>query len=437
MNNIYNNLIKKKKPVCVWGAGYIGLSTLAFYAKNGFYALGFDINHRYINDLSKGKLKNDDFKKWLGFEIKPLIKKKKLRFTNDILEVKKFNPQIHFVCIPTEKNGKPLMKILYQTIRSIIKILDDRGIIIIESTLTPGTGDLLINKFLRKKDTNKKIDFVVAPRRDWFVDGTKNLENMDRIFGGMNKKSQILGKKILSLVCRKLHKASSHKVAEMVKSFENCYRHVDIALANQLSKAFPNENIRETLKLVGTKWNIGTFYPGFGSGGYCIPLSSKYVISGAKKKKELTILKETIKTDTLINTDIAKSIVRKKLKKVGIIGLSYKANLKVHTLSPILPFIKYLKNKKILVNLYDPYYSKKEIKQIADVKTFKFPSEINKFDCLVFHVKHKIFDKSYKKISNNSKLKYLIDNTGAFNKFNNILIKRGTKYILTGGRNWL
>ena len=104
-------------------------------------------------------------------------------------------------------------------------------------------------------------------------------------------------------MCKTLHKASTHKVAEMVKSFENCYRHVDNALANQLSRAFPHENIRETLKLGGTKWNIGTFYPGFGSGGYCIPLSSKYVISGAKKKNELSILKETIKTDTIINLD--------------------------------------------------------------------------------------------------------------------------------------
>ncbi len=437
MNDIYINLIKKKKPICVWGAGYIGLSTLAFYAKNGYNAIGFDINKKYINNLSKGKLKNDDFKKWLGFEIKPLIKKRRLRFTNNIFEIKKINPQVHFVCIPTEKNGKPLMKILYQTIKNIIKTLDNEGIIIIESTLTPGTGDMLINKFLKNYILSKKIDFVIAPRRDWFVDGTKNLENMDRIFGGINKKSQTLGQKVLSLVCKKLHKASTHKVAEMVKSFENCYRHVDIALANQLSRAFPHENIRETLKLVGTKWNIGTFYPGFGSGGYCIPLSSKYVINGAKKKRELTILKETIKTDREINLDIAKSIVKKKLKKIGILGLSYKSNLKVHTLSPIIPFIDYLKKKKISVNLYDPYYSKKEIEKIANVKTFKFPSAINKFDCLVFHVNHKFFERFYKSISNNSKFKYLIDNTGAFKSYNNLLLKRGTKYILTGDRNWL
>lgn len=329
------------------------------------------------------------------------------------------------------------MSILFKTIKNIIKLLDEELIIIIESTLTPGTGDLIVKKFLQKYIKNGQIKFVIAPRRDWFVDGTKNLENMDRVFGGVNNTSQILARKILSIVCKKIHQASTHKVAEMVKSFENCYRHVDIALANQLSKAFPNENIRETLKLVGTKWNIGTFYPGFGSGGYCIPLSSKYVMSGSQRKKELSILRETIKTDTLINLDIAKSIFKKGVKKIAILGLSYKSNLKVHILSPILPFIKYLKKKKILIKLFDPYYSNKEIKKIANVDVFKFPNQINKFDCLIVLVNHNFFINYYKKICGDSKLKFLIDNTGALNKYKNILSKRGTKYILTGDQSWL
>ena len=52
----------------------------------------------------------------------------------------------------------------------------------------------------------------------------------------------------------------------MVKSVENAYRHMDITLANQLSLAFPGDNIREVLKLVGTKWNLETFHPGIGAG---------------------------------------------------------------------------------------------------------------------------------------------------------------------------
>ena len=71
---------------------------------------------------------------------------------------------------------------------------------------------------------------------------------------------------------------------------------MEITLANQLSIAYPKENMREVLQLVGTKWNIGTFFPGFGTGGYCIPLSSQYVVQGISNDEHLSLLRETIKT---------------------------------------------------------------------------------------------------------------------------------------------
>ena len=67
----------------------------------------------------------------------------------------------------------------------------------------------------------------------------KNLENLDRVYGSTDKKSTKVTKDVLSIVCKKLHVASSYKVSEMVKSVENAYRHMDITLANQLSLAFP------------------------------------------------------------------------------------------------------------------------------------------------------------------------------------------------------
>ena len=78
----------------------------------------------------------------------------------------------------------------------------------------------------------------------------------------------------------------------MAKSVENAFRQMDITLANQLSLAYPKENIREVLKLVGTKWNVNTYFPGFGTGGYCIPLSSQYVLNQVKKKSSLTFKQE-------------------------------------------------------------------------------------------------------------------------------------------------
>ena len=118
-------------------------------------------------------------------------------------------------------------------------------------------------------------------------DDDENTEESEHVKKTDNKSTKVT-KDVLSIVCKKLHPASSYKVSEMVKSVENAYRHMDITLANQLSLAFPRDNIREVLKLVGTKWNVEAFHPGIGAGGYCIPLSSRYILSQVKNVNKLS-----------------------------------------------------------------------------------------------------------------------------------------------------
>ena len=219
----------------------------------------------------------------------------------------------------------------------------------------------------------------------------------------------------------------------MVKSVENAYRHMDITLANQLSLAFPKDNIREVLKLVGTKWNLETFHPGIGAGGYCIPLSSRYILSQVRNVNKLSLLRETIKTDDSMVKFIANSISRKGLKKIGVLGLSYKGDLKVSVLSKVIPLVKSLLKKKLKVKLFDPYFTKKEIYKAVKVKTFNFPKDLLQFDCLIVAVDHKQF-KIQKKILEKylRKCKLIIDHDGAWKKYN----LKGN-YHLSGSRGWI
>ena len=194
--------------------------------------------------------------------------------------------------------------------------------------------------------------------------------------------------------------------------------------------------MREILRLVGTKWNIGTFYPGFGTGGYCIPLSSRYVIDGVKDETKLSLLRETIKTDSEINVLIAQSFIKRKFKNIGVLGLSYKGNLKVGILSPVIPFVNEIKKYKINIKLFDPYFTSEEIKDIVNLETFKFPEELNQFDALVIAVNHNSF------IIDNSKIynylincKYILDNFGIWKNLG--LTEKGIEYHISGDENWL
>ena len=435
----YKNLLKSKKfKIAVWGTGYIGLSTMVYFAKKKIKCIGYDINKEKIKKINSGTLPLEDLRKWFGFDIRGLVKQNYLKATSNYKNLITKEFLVHFIAIPTEKDGKPYYKPLMSVLNNISKIKQENKtppIIIVESTLAPKVSDKKIIPFLKKKKMiiGKNILLSVAPRRDWFIEGGKNLENLDRVYGSTDKKSTKVTKDVLSIVCKKLHVASSYKVSEMVKSVENAYRHMDITLANQLSLAFPKDNIREVLKLVGTKWNVEAFHPGIGAGGYCIPLSSRYILSQVENANKLSLLRETVKTDDGMSKLIANSIAKRGLKKIGVLGLSYKGDLKVSVLSKVIPLIKFLIKKKIKVKLYDPYFSNKEIYDAARVKTFTFPKDLPNFDGLILSVDHKQFKirkKILKKYLKNCKL--IIDHDGAWKKYN---LKNN--YHLSGDRGWI
>ena len=435
----YKSLLKSKKfKIAVWGTGYIGLSTMVYFAKKKIKCIGYDINKEKIKKINSGTLPLEDLRKWFGFDIRGLVKQNYLKATSNYKNLITKEFLVHFIAIPTEKDGKPYYKPLMSVLNNISKIKQENKtppIVIVESTLAPKVSDKKIIPFLKKKKLiiGKNILLSVAPRRDWFIEGGKNLENLDRVYGSTDKKSTKVTKDVLSIVCKKLHAASSYKVSEMVKSVENAYRHMDITLANQLSLAFPKDNIREVLKLVGTKWNVEAFHPGIGAGGYCIPLSSRYILSQVKNADRLSLLRETIKTDDGMSKLIANSIAKRGLKKIGVLGLSYKGDLKVSVLSKVIPLIKFLIRKKIKVRLYDPYFSNKEIYDAAKVKTFSFPKDLPNFDGLILSVDHKKFKirkKTLEKYLKNCKL--IIDHDGAWRKY-----KLKNNYYLSGDRGWI
>ena len=446
MKNTYAHILKSKKyKIGVWGTGYIGFSTMAFFAKNRINTIGYDISREKVDTINKGGYILRELKGWLNFPVKPLARKGFISATVDPGDFNKQDVIVHFIAIPTEKNGKPYFVILKDVITKICDLVKEKRfplmpLVIIESTLSPRASDTLILPIFRENGVRVGADILygVAPRRDWFVDGGKNLADLDRVFGGYDSKSSEAIEEVLGIVCRRLHRASNCYVSEMVKSFENAYRHMEITLANQISLAYPSQNVREALELAGTKWNIGTFRPGFGTGGYCIPVASQYVIDGAEIKKELSILKETIKTDRKINILIARSLVKRKLKRIAVLGLSYKGNLKVSILSPTIPFVRALLSKGVAVELCDPYFSDAEVKKIVKTPTFRFPAGLSKFDAIVLVVGHKEYDLPKVKLLNNLRhCRFILDNVGFWSKYRRDFESRGIEYHLAGDKNWL
>ncbi len=436
-------LLSGEKAIGIWGIGYIGFSSMAYFASRGVRCIGTDVDEAKVDSLNRGELPIRNIEYWLGFDTKPLVKSGMMSATADWHQLISEDIAVHLVCIPTEKNDAPYNGILEDVIEKLsdydADLLEPPPLIIIESTLTPNTTEKVIIPAFKRNGLEVGEDILVgvAPRRDWFISSEKNLKNLPRVVGGTTDRTTVLTGDVLGIICDTILAAKDHRHAELVKSIENAYRHVEITLANQLSLAYPDIDMREVLALVGTKWNIGTYTPSFGTGGYCIPLSSQYVLAGTKNRHELSILEATVETDESMPFMVEGAVARSGAKKVGILGLAYKGDLKVHTLSPTLCLVECLRRNGIDVKVHDPYYSEDEIRKICGVGAFEFPAGLDEFEAVLIVADHRDYQAVTQKqiLSSLKNCKLILDNTGIWKDID--FGKAGIEYHLAGTANWL
>ena len=440
--SLKEELYTGKKKLGVWGLGYIGFSSIAYFAKSGITCIGTDISEQRVSDVNQGSVTIPNLKFWLGFDTETLAKHGQMSATTDWKELIKPEVAVHLITIPTEMNGKPYHDILKNVIRKLSTYKDipteHPPVVIVESTLTPTVADNIVIPLFKEAglEVGKDILLGVAPRRDWFTSPDKSLELLPRVVGGTTPETTDIMADVLGIICKKIVKAHDHKHAAIVKSIENAYRQLDITFANQLSQAYPDMDMTSVLKMVGTKWNIGTFHPSFGTGGYCIPLAPQYVLEGAKFPEKLTLINESLRTDFAQPEIVAKSIIKRGLKKVAVLGLAYTGDLKVDALSPSIPICKYLKEQGIDVKVNDPYYSKQEVFDLVGCEGVSFPEGLADRDCILIvspHRKYR-FTNTQKIMENISNTKLILDNMGIWN---DIKFPDNTVYYEAGHANWL
>lgn len=431
-----------KKKLGVWGLGYIGFSSIANFARAGVTCIGTDISDTRVSDVNNGQVTIPNLHYWLGFDTKPLAEIGRMTATKNWREMIKPEVAVHLITIPTEMNGKPYHDILSDVVKKLSQFkqlnLEHPPLVIVESTLTPTVADNIVIPLFKENglEVGKDILLGVAPRRDWFTSADKTLKTLPRVVGGTTKETTTLMKGVLGIICDTIIQAHDHKHAAMVKSIENAYRQLDITFANQLSLAYPDMDIKNILEMVGTKWNIGTFRPSFGTGGYCIPLAPQYVLEGAKHPEKLTLIKASLETDFSQPARVAESVIQRGAQKVAVLGVAYTGDLKVDALSPAIPIVKALKERGIKVVVNDPYYSAEEIKNLVNCKSFSFPSGLLGCDTVLIispHMRYK-YTNSQEILASLRDVKLILDNNGIWNDLN---IPKHIKYYEAGRANWL
>lgn len=380
---IKDELLSGEKKIAVWGAGFIGATTAMAFAGEGVKVLCYDINPKIAEEINRGHLGVANLEFWFGASMKDFTDRGLITAVNDWSEMSGGDIAAHFIAVPTEKDGEPW----FEAVESVFETLKkcDSRVAVIESTLVPGQVE---------KMCLDDFTVCVAPRRDWFHSPDKNLRNLERVFAVSPKEKEAEIRDILSIVCDHLVPASTIKTAELVKCVENSLLHVPAVFAIQLAHAYPGIDVREVLDLASTHWRIPLYYPSFGTGGYCVPLSSKYVLYGAECPDALTIIHKTIETDSSEPLFVAgKAAGHACGGPVAIMGISYKGDLKVCQLSPAISIARRLIGDGTGVFVHDPFYTHDEARDLIhpDIEWFEPGKTLGGFKVIVLVTDHKVY----------------------------------------------
>lgn len=436
-------LLAHRMQIGVWGSGYIGYTSAINFAMNGVAVLCYDTNLAVVDAIRDGHIHIPNLEYWLGFPVSDLVKSGILTATTDWHRLCDPTIKIHLIAVPTERAGEPWDEPLFEVLSKItvrppnVEVPD---VVVIESTLTPATLDRKILPFLKDRGFSPGEDLLlgIAPRRDWFHSPEKNLKNLPRIVAGTTPESTKPIQEILSIVCDHLIPASDHRIAELVKPVENSLLHIPVVYAMQLARAYPQLDITEVLKLAATHWRIPLYYPSVGTGGYCIPVSSKYVILGAEQPQHLTLAEAALSFDAEQSRFIASQLIGSGIQSVGILGICYKGDLKVHTLSPALAIIKRLRQAGLEVKTHDPYYQTQELLEITGCQSFCYPNDLAQFEALILIPDHRLYAQTpnHLILQNLTPGAIIVDNLGVWAKHRDRFQTQGFQYRKIGDPDW-
>ncbi len=357
-------MTEDKHKVAIIGLGYVGLPLLCQLSKK-FDCLGLDVDRIRIHELSMG----EDRKHCVPMEY---MKSVNLGcFTTNWDYISGCEYIIVTAPTPISSDRKPDITSLKNISENLGRIIKPGAIIIFESTVSPGTTeDVCVTIIERVSGLKLNQDFYVgySPERINIGDSVHTLGNVPKIISASNSASLEAIKTLYKegLGCE-IVKASSIRVAEAAKLYENVQRDVLIALANQYSDYCQTEgiDINEVTKCASTKWNFEEVYPGM-VGGHCIGVDPYYLLERAER---INVEMPLVKVARSINEGVAHKIATKiltyvqksKNPSVLILGASYKANTGDVRNSKVFDVADELTKVSCNVRIYDPLVAHQNI----------------------------------------------------------------------------
>lgn len=352
-------------PACVVGLGYVGLPLAVALVEAGQPVIGYDLDAQRVGALRSGSSGIEDIS---DDELARALTRG-LSFTSSVEEARAASTYV--ICVPTPlRDGMPDLTAVEGATRSVAAVLGAGDLVVLESTTYPGTTEEVVAPLLEGgSGLTAGADFLLAysPERIDPGNPTFGITNTPKVVGGTNEAGTKAAKAFYEQVVEQVVTVSGPREAEMAKLLENTFRHVNIALVNEMA-VFCRElgiDLWDVIGAAKTKpFGFMPFYPGPGVGGHCIPVDPSYLSWRVKKlgfsfrfvelaqeiNARMPAFVITRLTDLLNDVGIALSRSR-----VLCLGAAYKPGISDCRESPAVEVMQKLRQKGATVLYSDSY----------------------------------------------------------------------------------
>lgn len=349
----------------VIGQGYVGLPLSRAAVNAGISVTGVDLDEEIVYGLNNGISHVDDVS---DQEVRKMTREG-YRASADVSVVADADYVV--ICVPTPlgEDGRPDLSAVIASTKDISKYLKPQTTVVLESTTYPGTTTNLVLPLLESSGLVLDEDFWLAFSPERIDPGNKRyrLENTPKVVGGVSADSTSRAKAMYEMFVKDVVPVRGSKEAETAKLLENTYRHINIALVNEMVK-FCHEldiDLWNVIDAASTKpFGFQAFYPGPGVGGHCIPIDPNYLSYEVERSlgypfRFVELAEEINNSMPRYIVDRIQSILNDDEKavrgsRVLLLGVTYKPNIADQRESPALPIAGLLRDRGAHVEFHDP-----------------------------------------------------------------------------------
>jgi UDP-N-acetyl-D-mannosaminuronic acid dehydrogenase/UDP-N-acetyl-D-glucosamine dehydrogenase len=366
-------------PVVVVGQGYVGLPLAVRAVEVGHRVIGFDLDKHRVDRLCRGESFIDDI---TDDELAEVLRTGRYTATDEPAKLAGF--RVAVVCVPTPlRDGAPDLSYIEESARLLALQLTPGALVVLESTTYPGTTEEIFLPLLEAgSGLRAGVDFHVgySPERIDPNNPTWGLQNTPKIVSGIDDPSAASVRAFYDSLVERTVPAAGTREAELAKLLENTFRHVNIALVNELA-VYCHElgiDVWSVIDMAATKpFGFMKFTPGPGVGGHCLPIDPSYLSWQVRRALGRTFRFVEIANDVndnmpaYIASRVAEHLNRRRLavngSRVLLVGLTYKRNSGDARQSPAVSVARRLADLGADLRAVDPMVTAPDVPEFVQL----------------------------------------------------------------------